>query len=131
MPEKARSPPSKLATTNPEMGRGWADRDHVPRALERAAHLVRSVADRPAHLPRELFGDRVASRFELLAEPRQHRDPRREWRRAPMRLCDAGECQCGIDLERTCELALDIDAAVDRGACLLEAHSTRLLIVVR
>ena len=36
------------------------DRDHVARALERAAHFVRRVADRPAHLPRQLERDLVA-----------------------------------------------------------------------
>ena len=38
---------------------GGRDVDHVARALLEAAHLAMAVADRPAHLPGEQFGDTV------------------------------------------------------------------------
>ena len=44
------------------------DRDHVPCTLERAAHLVRPVADGSPHLPGEFLRDGVAPPLERFAE---------------------------------------------------------------
>ena len=63
------------------------NRDHVPRALERAAHLVRRVADRPAHLPRELLGDLVALASNCVAERGRGLRRARERHGAPRQRC--------------------------------------------
>jgi hypothetical protein len=82
------------------------DRDHVAGALERAAHLVRRVTDRPAHLPAELLRNRVTLRLESLAETRQQRAALRKRYRSPGTLRLARGRERRVDFERARERAL-------------------------
>jgi hypothetical protein len=90
------------------------DRDHVPGALERAAHFVRGVAHWPAHLPGDLRGDQVASLLEGIAEPRHDRRALRDRCVAPLALRGARTVERGLDLRRGCQRSLDKDMAVGR-----------------
>ena len=88
--------------------------DHVAGALFEPAHLVRRVADRPAHLPGELGGDLVPSGNERVDGPAQGGRALRDRNPAPLRLGSSGPLQRGGDLAIACQRPLDIRPAVNR-----------------
>ena len=106
------------------------DRDHVPGALQRAAHLARCVADGPSHLPAQLIGDLVAPRLERLTETRQDGRALCERQLAPIALRQPCAIEGGIDVGSGRERSLDVDAAVDGGDCALSVHVVKCLQMI-
>ena len=100
------------------------DGDHVARAFERAAHFAGRVTRGPAHLPGELLGDlrrrafrtrrRTASRIAARSASGGVAPRRERMARGAQRL---------VDLLRSGERTLDVDASVDGADGFLEVRA--------
>src|SRR5213082_1792516 len=97
------------------------DAAHVAGTLERAAHLARSEAYRPPHLPAELRRDPRAALLEFSAEALDDGGALGERHLAPQRPRRTGALQSLIDLRRRSGGAFRVHPAVDRRHTL-DAH---------
>ncbi len=89
--------------------------DHEAGALLEAADLGRRVADRAAHLARELGGDFSLSRDEGIDRAGEQRRALGDPQRAPGGLGGACPLEGRLDLAPAGQRALEQDLAVDRG----------------
>jgi len=102
------------------------DLDHIARPLLEAAHLAGRLRERPAHLPADLLGDLRLSGDEGVDRAAQHRLPLAQGDVAPLSRGLAGAGERRLDLRPGRQLALHIDAAVDRRHAFEGARHARL-----
>ena len=103
-----------LSPTSTSASACSATRDHVAGALLEPAHLVRRVADGPAHLPGELRRDLVPPGDEGIDRRAQDDRALGDRNLAPGLLRSRGALERGRDLRLGCQRPLDVDLTVDR-----------------
>jgi hypothetical protein len=104
------------------------DGDHVTRTLEHAAHFVRRIPGRAAHLPGEFLGDFRTALFEFFAESSEDGRALGERGVAPFGERVPRAAQCFVDLLGGREHTLDVYPPIDGARGFLDAAVVHQMI---